>query len=96
MASGAQAASRRIANLHVAADIADIGSMNLAFVWGAAAVLSGWIILSLLGAERDRKVREFEASQPPPAPTPAPEPEPVAAAPKPKSVQTAPPKRKAA
>ena len=28
--------------------------MNLAFVWGAGAVLSGWIILRLIGGERLR------------------------------------------
>ena len=63
--------------------------MNLAFVWGAGAVLSGWIILRLVGGEREQKLREFEANRPPQLPT--------AAAPVQKpSGNPTPPQRKAA
>jgi hypothetical protein len=67
--------------------------MNLAYVWGAGAVFAGWMILRLIGSERERKVREWEASRPP-EPPPAPVEQkptiPTAAAAK------APPARKAA
>ena len=32
----------------------------------AGAFLTGWIMLSLIGAERHRKVKQYEASLPPP------------------------------
>lgn len=57
--------------------------MNLAFVWGAGAVFAGWVILRLIGSEREQKVREWEASRP--QPTPAVEQKPgTASVPKPR------------
>ncbi|HEY8748771.1 MAG TPA: hypothetical protein VIM11_12400 [Tepidisphaeraceae bacterium] len=40
-------------------------------VLGIAAVLAGWIMLSLMGNERWRRVREIEAAAPPVPAVPA-------------------------
>jgi len=45
--------------------------MDLNMVLGIAAVLAGWIMLSLMGNERWRRVREIEAAAPPVPAVPA-------------------------
>ena len=69
--------------------------MNLAFVWGGAAVLAAWAILVLLGNEREQKMRNFEANRPLQA-APEPEKKPAAAPPPAASPMAAKPQRKAA
>jgi len=64
--------------------------MNLAFVWGGAAVFATWATLVLVGNERERKLRDFEAHRPP-KPIPEPEKRPSQA-----QATAAPPQRKAA
>jgi hypothetical protein len=76
--------------VHSGTDFADVDCMNLAFVWGGAAVLAAWAILALLGNERERKLRDFEANLPP-KPIPEPEKQPSQG-----PAAAAPPQRKAA
>jgi hypothetical protein len=62
--AGGVEACRGGVNGEWAGRIADLGGMELRVILGVGAVMTAWVMLSLLSSERKRRVVEWEASQP--------------------------------